>query len=226
MSLGVKQMTPDPWSDIAANFPVGSKHSVLVKNFTNFGIFVELVEGVDGLVHISDLSWTKKIKHPAEFTQVDSQLEVIVLDIEKSNRKISLGHKQLEKNPWDTYAKQFLHGEDYEGTITEVLDKGALVTLAEGVEAFAPKNHLEKEDGSIAGIDETLQFRVLEFSKENKKILVSHTAILKQVTAIEKKKSVESTKKVIKKLERNKKQSTLGDLDQLSDLKKDLEKGK
>jgi small subunit ribosomal protein S1 len=205
MSLGVKQMTPDPWADIETNFPVGSKHNVRIRNFTNFGIFVELAEGVDGLVHISDLSWTKKIKHPAEFTQVDAQLEVVVLDIEKSNRKISLGHKQLEKNPWDAYAKQFLNGKDYEGTITEVLDKGALVTLDEGIEAFAPKSHLAKEDGSIAGIGETLQFRILEFSKENKKILVSHTAILKQVTEIEKKKSVESTKKVIKKLEKNKK---------------------
>ena len=155
--------------------------SVKVRNFTNFGIFVELVEGVDGLVHISDLSWTKKIKHPAEFTQVDTQLEVVVLDIDKSNRKISLGHKQLEENPWETYAKQFVEGKDYEGTITEVLDKGALVALGEGVEAFAPKSHIEKEDGSAAGVGETLQFRILEFSKENKKILVSHTAILKQV---------------------------------------------
>jgi small subunit ribosomal protein S1 len=224
MSLGVKQMTPDPWVDIEANFPVGSKHSVKVRNFTNFGIFVELVEGVDGLVHISDLSWTKKIKHPAEFTQVDTQLEVVVLDIDKSNRKISLGHKQLEKNPWETYAKQFIEGKDYEGTITEVLDKGALVILGEGIEAFAPKSHIEKEDGSVAGVGETLQFRILEFSKENKKILVSHTAILKQVTETKKKKSVASTKKVIKKLEKDKKQSTLGDLDQLSDLKKNLEK--
>jgi small subunit ribosomal protein S1 len=224
MSLGVKQMTPDPWAAIEANFPVGSKHSVKVRNFTNFGIFVELVEGVDGLVHISDLSWTNKIKHPAEFTQVDTQLEVVVLDIDKSNRKISLGHKQLEENPWETYAKQFVDGKDYEGTITEVLDKGALVALGEGIEAFAPKSHIEKEDGSAAGMGETLQFRILEFSKENKKILVSHTAILKQVTETKEKKSVASTKKVIKKLEKNKKQSTLGDLDQLSDLKKNLEK--
>jgi small subunit ribosomal protein S1 len=224
MSLGVKQMTPDPWAAIEANFPVGSKHSVKVRNFTNFGIFVELVEGVDGLVHISDLSWTNKIKHPAEFTQVDTQLEVVVLDIDKSNRKISLGHKQLEENPWETYAKQFVDGKDYEGTITEVLDKGALVALGEGIEAFAPKSHIEKEDGSAAGVGETLQFRILEFSKENKKILVSHTAILKKVTETAKKKSVVSTKKVIKKLEKDKKQSTLGDLDQLSDLKKNLEK--
>jgi len=226
MSLGVKQMTPDPWADIEANFPVASKHSVKVRNFTNFGIFVELMEGVDGLVHISDLSWTKKIKHPAEFTQVDAQLEVVVLDIDKANRKISLGHKQLEKNPWDTYAEQFIEGKDYEGTITEVLDKGALVTLGEDIEAFSPKNHIEKEDGTTAGMGETLQFRILEFSKENKKILVSHTAILKQVTETKRKKSVVSTKKVINKLDKNKKHSTLGDLDQLSDLKKNLEKGK
>ena len=224
MSLGVKQMAPDPWTDIEANFPVGSKHSVKVRNFTNFGIFVELVEGVDGLVHISDLSWTKKIKHPAEFTQVDTQLEVVVLDIDKANRKISLGHKQLEENPWETYAKQFVEGKDYEGTITEVLDKGALVALGEGIEAFAPKSHIEKEDGSTAGVGETLQFRILEFSKENKKILVSHTAIFKQETETARKKSVTTTKKVIKKLKKDKKQSTLGDLDQLSDLKRNLEK--
>ena len=139
MSLGVKQMTPDPWADIAASFPVGSKHNVLVKNFTNFGIFVELVEGVDGLVHISDLSWTKKIKHPAEFTKVDSKLDVIVLEIDESNRKISLGHKQLEENPWDSYALQFIVGNNYEAEVKEVFDKGLVISLSEEVEAFVPK---------------------------------------------------------------------------------------
>ena len=224
MSLGVKQMTPDPWANIEANFPVGSKHSVKVRNFTNFGIFVELVEGVDGLVHISDLSWTTKVKHPAEFTKVDAQLDVIVLDIDKSNRKISLGHKQLHDNPWESYSKQFVEGEDYDGTVTETLDKGALIALgAENIEAFAPKNHLEKEDGSSAIVGDTLKFRVLEFSKENKRILVSHTSILKQVKST-KKKSVSSTKSVMRKLDENKRQSTLGDLDQLSDLKDNLEK--
>ena len=225
MSLGVKQMTPDPWADIAANFPVGSKHSVKVRNFTNFGIFVELVEGVDGLVHISDLSWTKKIKHPAEFTQVDSMLDVIVLDIDKGNRKISLGHKQLDENPWDEYAKQFKDGKDYEGTVKEVFDKGAVIALSEEVEAFAPKRHTEKEDGSSIAVGETLTFKILEFSKENKKILVSHTAIFKKELETERKKSASAAKKVMKKMVDDKKQSTLGDLDQLSALKKDLEKG-
>ena len=226
MSLGVKQMTPDPWADIAANFPVGSKHSVLVKNFTNFGIFVELVEGVDGLVHISDLSWTKKIKHPAEFTQVDTKLDVVVLEIDKANRKISLGHKQLEENPWDKYAKKFISGKDYEGTVTEVFDKGAVISLSEEVEAFVPKTHCEKENGSTVAIGETLEFRILEFSKENKKILASHSAIFKQELEAERKKSAASAKRVMKKLEDDKQQSTLGDLDSLAALKDDLESNK
>ncbi len=223
MSLGVKQMTPDPWADIAVNFPVGSKHSVLVKNFTNFGIFVELVEGVDGLVHISDLSWTKKIKHPAEFTQVDAKLDVIVLEIDKGNRKISLGHKQLDENPWDEYANRFTSGKDYEATVTEVFDKGAVVSLSDEVEAFVPKMHTEKEDGSSIAVGERLNFRILEFSKENKKILASHTAIFKQELETARKKSAVSTKKAMKKMEVDKQQSTLGDLDSLAALKKDLE---
>ncbi len=226
MSLGVKQMTPDPWADIQDKFPVGSEHSVKVRNFTNFGIFVELVEGVDGLVHISDLSWTKKIKHPAEFTQVEAMLSVVVLDIDKSNRKISLGHKQLEENPWDTYAISFKEGDDYEGTIKELFDKGALVLLSDDVEAFAPKRHIEKEDGSSLNIGEKASFRVLEFSKENKKILVSHTAIFKKELESERKKSAASTKKIMKKLEDDKQQSTLGDIDGLAALKKDLDTGK
>ena len=224
MSLGVKQMTPDPWAEIEANFPVGSKHSVKVRNFTNFGIFVELVEGVDGLVHISDLSWSKKIKHPAEFTQVDSMLDVVVLDIDKANRKISLGHKQLEDNPWDEYAKQFIGGKDYEVTVNEVFDKGAVVSLSEEVEAFAPKRHTEKEDGSSMVVGETLTVRILEFSKENKKILVSHTAIFKEELEVERKKSAATAKKVMKKLEDDKQHSTLGDLDSLAALKKNLDK--
>jgi len=218
-------MTPDPWADIAATFPVGSKHSVKVRNFTNFGIFVELVEGVDGLVHISDLSWTKKIKHPAEFTQVDAMLDVVVLDIDKGNRKISLGHKQLDQNPWDEYAKQFIEGKDYEGNVKEVFDKGAVIALSGEVEAFAPKRHTEKEDGSSIAVGENLSFRILEFSKENKKILVSHTAIFKAELEVERKKSASSAKKVMKKLESDKKHSTLGDLDSLATLKKNLEQG-
>ncbi len=226
MSLGVKQLTPDPWTDIAANFPIGSKHSVLVKNFTNFGIFVELVEGIDGLVHISDLSWTKKIKHPAEFTQVDARLDVIVLEIDKENRKISLGHKQLDENPWDEYAKKFIGGEDYEATVIEVFDKGALISLSDEVEAFVPRMHCEKEDGSLISLGEKLNFRILEFSKENKKILASHSVIFKQELEAARKKSAKATKKVMKKMEDDKKQSTLGDLDTLAALKEDIESNK
>jgi len=224
MSLGVKQMTPDPWADIEKKFPVGSDHKVKVRNFTNFGIFVELTEGVDGLVHISDLSWTKKIKHPAEFTKVDADLQVRVLDIDKDNRKISLGHKQLEVNPWDEYEKQYVEGKDYEATVAEIFDKGVLVNLGEHIEAFAPKRHTEKEDGSTMTVGESLQFRILEFSKENKKVLVSHTAIFKDEVEDERKKSAASTKKVMKRLKDDKKKSTLGDLDELSALKSDLEK--
>ena len=226
MSLGVKQLTPDPWTDIAANFPVGSKHSVLVKNFTNFGIFVELVEGIDGLVHISDLSWTKKIKHPAEFTQVDTRLDVIVLEIDKENRKISLGHKQLDENPWDEYAKKFLGGKDYEATVIEVFDKGALISLSDEVEAFVPRIPCEKEDGSLISLGEKLNFRILEFSKENRKILASHSAIFKHELEAARKKSAKATKKVMKKMEDDKKQSTLGDLDTLAALKEDIESNK
>ena len=221
MSLGVKQMTPDPWADIAASFPVGSKHNVLVKNFTNFGIFVELVEGVDGLVHISDLSWTKKIKHPAEFTKVDSKLDVIVLEIDESNRKISLGHKQLEENPWDSYALQFIVGNNYEAEVKEVFDKGLLISLSEEVEAFVPKNHTEKEDGSLITKGEVLNFQILDFSKENKKILASHTATYRG--SVKNKTKSNSSKKVMKKMEEDKQQSTLGDLDSLAALKEDLE---
>ena len=223
MSLGVKQLTPDPWSDIADNFPVGSKHSVLVKNFTNFGIFVELVEGVDGLVHISDLSWTKKIKHPAEFTQVDTKLDVVVLEIDKANRKISLGHKQLEENPWDAYAEKFISGNDYEATVTEVFDKGSVISFSDEVEAFVPKTHCEKENGSLITVGETLNFRILDFSKENKKILASHSAIFKKENEVVRKKSLANTKKVIKRMADDKQQSTLGDLDSLAALKDDLE---
>ncbi|MAW31503.1 MAG: 30S ribosomal protein S1 [Flavobacteriales bacterium] len=223
MSLGVKQMTPDPWQDIAANFPVGSKHSVLVKNFTNFGIFVELVEGVDGLIHISDLSWTKKIKHPAEFTQVNANLEVVVLEVDTSNRKISLGHKQLESNPWDEYAKQFVVGNDYDATVTKSFDKGLLVSLSDEVEAFLPKSHAEKIDGSLITEGEILAFRVIEFSSENKKIVVSHSATYKEVVKEQRRKDTNQKKKVMKRLEDEKKQSTLGDLDSLAALKDNLE---
>ena len=226
MSLGLKQMLPDPWAEIESKYPLNSKLTVKVRNFTNFGIFVELEEGVDGLVHISDLSWHKKIKHPAEFTKVDSSLEVIVLDIDKENRKISLGHKQIEENPWDKHEKIYVVGSEFEGNITEEYDKGSLVQLNDDVEAFAPKRHLEKEDGSIAKVNEKLKFKVIEFSKENKKILVSHTASFKDDLISENKKKASKTKKAVKKIQESQQQSTLGDLDSLSALKDDLENEK
>ena len=225
MSLGKKQMLPDPWEKIEEKFPISSELKVKVRNFTNFGIFVELEEGVDGLVHISDLSWTKKIKHPAEFTSVDSMLDVVVLDIDQKNRKISLGHKQLESNPWDLHSEKYLVGEEFQGVLKEIYDKGALIDLNEEVEAFAPKRHLEKEDGSSVNLNDTVSFKVLEFSKENKKILVSHTTTFKDNMINEKKKSVSNTKKAMKKIQDSQHQSTLGDLDSLSALKDDLEKG-
>ncbi len=224
MSLGLKQMLPDPWGDIETKYPLNSKLSVKVRNFTNFGIFVELEEGVDGLVHISDLSWHKKIKHPAEFTNVDASLDVIVLDIDKNNRKISLGHKQTEENPWDKYEKIYLVGNDFDGTVIEEYDKGSLVKLNNDVEAFSPKRHLDKEDGSKAGLDESLKFRVIDFSKESKKILVSHTASFKDDMVNEEKKKVAKTKDAVKEIQDSQQQSTLGDLDSLTALKDDLEK--
>ena len=226
MSLGIKQMLPDPWADIETKYPLSSKLTVKVRNFTNFGIFVELEEGVDGLVHISDLSWHKKIKHPAEFTTVDASLEVVVLDIDKNNRKISLGHKQTEENPWDLHEKLYVVNSQFEGLITEIYDKGCLVKLNNDVETFAPKRHLEKEDGSIANLNEVLNFKVIDFSKENKKILVSHTATFKEGMIEEKKKKAASTKSAVQKLQASQQQSTLGDLDSLNALKDDLEKNK
>ena len=226
MSLGLKQMLPDPWGDIETKYPINSKLSVKVRNFTNFGIFVELEEGVDGLVHISDLSWHKKIKHPAEFTKVDASLDVIVLDIDKNNRKISLGHKQIEENPWDKHEKLYTLGSEFEGIVTEEYDKGSLVLLNDNVEAFAPKRHLEKEDGSLVILNEKLKFKVIEFSKENKKILVSHTASFKDELLAASKKRASKTKSAVKEIQDSQQQSTLGDLDSLSSLKDDLENEK
>ena len=175
MSLGIKQLKEDPWEAIETKFPVGSKHTAKVRNFTNFGIFVELEEGVDGLIHISDLSWTKKIKHPSEFTAVGATLDVVVLEIDKENRRLSLGHKQLEKNPWDEYEAIYTPGSVHQGTITELMDKGAVVVLAEGGEGFATPKHLTKEDGTMAKKGETLDFKVIEFVKETKRIILSHS---------------------------------------------------
>ena len=226
MSLGLKQMLPDPWGDIETKYPLNSKLTVKVRNFTNFGIFVELEEGVDGLVHISDLSWHKKIKHPAEFTKVDSSLDVIVLDIDQKNRKISLGHKQTEENPWDKHEQIYLVGNEFDGIITEEYDKGSLVMLNDDVEAFAPKRHLDKEDGSKVKLNEKLKFKILEFSKENKKILVSHTASFKDDLVQEKKRRASNTNKAVKEIQQSQQQSTLGDIEGLSSLKDDLDKEK
>ena len=175
MSLGIKQLKEDPWEAIETKFPVGSKHTAKVRNFTNFGIFVELEEGVDGLIHISDLSWTKKVKHPSEFTSVGASIDVVVLEIDKENRRLSLGHKQLEKNPWDEYEAIYTPGSVHQGTITELMDKGAVVVLAEGGEGFATPKHLTKEDGTMAKKGETLDFKVIEFVKETKRIILSHS---------------------------------------------------
>ena len=175
MSLGIKQLKEDPWENIESKYPVGSKHTAKVRNFTNFGIFVELEEGVDGLIHISDLSWTKKVKHPSEFTSVGASIDVVVLEIDKENRRLSLGHKQLEKNPWDEYEAIYTPGSVHQGTITELMDKGAVVALAEGGEGFATPKHLTKEDGTMAKKGETLDFKVIEFVKETKRIILSHS---------------------------------------------------
>ena len=175
MSLGIKQLRNDPWENIETKYPVGSKHSARVRNFTNFGVFVEIEEGVDGLIHISDLSWTKKVKHPSEFTQIGADIEVQVLEIDKENRRLSLGHKQLEENPWDVFETIFTVGSVHEGTIIEVVEKGAVIALPYGVEGFATPKHLAKADGSRAQLDEKLEFKVLEFNKDSKRIILSHS---------------------------------------------------
>ena len=177
MSLGIKQLKKDPWEDIEVRYPVGSRHSARVRNFTNFGVFVEIEEGVDGLIHISDLSWTKKVKHPSEFTQIGANIDVQVLEIDKDNRRLSLGHKQLEENPWDTFENMFTVGSIHEGTIVELVEKGAVVALPYGVEGFATPKHLVKEDGSQAKLDEKLNFKVIEFNKDSKRIILSHSRI-------------------------------------------------
>ena len=228
MSLGIKQLMPDPWLAIAEKYPVGSKHTATVRNFTNFGIFVELEEGVDGLIHISDLSWSKKIKHPAEFTKIGDKIDVVVLEVDAENRRLSLGHKQLEENPWDVYESIFTVGSVHQGTISSMNDKGATVTLPYGVEGFAPMRHLEKADKSRAKNGETLDFKVIEFSKENKKIIVSHTRVNQDVAEgdvrEEGDKKERATKKTVKKINDTLEKTTLGDLDVLANLKEEMEK--
>ena len=227
MSLGIKQLRQDPWSNIDEKYAVGSKHTAVVRNFTNFGVFVEIEEGVDGLIHISDLSWTKKIKHPAEFTSIDEKIEVVVLEIDKENRRLSLGHKQLEENPWDVFETVFTVGSVHEGTIIEIFDKGAVIALPYGVEGFVTPKHLVKEDGSNAKVDEKLEFKVIEFSKSAKKIILSHSRIFedekKEEAAADKKQKTTANKKAVKKLKANLEVTTLGDITELATLKSEME---
>jgi len=230
MSLGMKQLIPDPWANIKERYAVGSKQTATVRNFTNFGIFVELEEGVDGLIHISDLSWSKKIKHPAEFTKIGDTMDVVVLDIDEENHRLSLGHKQLEENPWDVFESIFTIGSIQQGTIISTSDKGVVVSLPYGVEGFCPNRHLKKEDGTTAKMEETIDFKVIEFSKENKKIILSHSRIWEDKIAVErevetenKEKAAKSTKRVVKQINDNVERTTLGDLDVFAELKEKME---
>ena len=228
MSLGIKQLKADPWENIEEKYAVGTKHVAKVRNFTNFGVFVEIEEGVDGLIHISDLSWTKKIKHPSEFTQIGAEIEVQVLEIDKENRRLSLGHKQLEENPWDVFETVFTVGSIHEGTIIELLDKGAVVSLPYGVEGFATPKHLVKEDGSQAQLDEKLQFKVIEFNKEAKRIILSHSRVFEDAAKAEEKAEKKAAKKSSKKeeapmIQNQAASTTLGDIDALAALKEQLE---
>ena len=230
MSLGTKQLSTDPWENIEAKYPVGSKHSANVRNFTNFGVFVEIEEGIDGLIHISDLSWTKKIKHPSEFTQVGNSIEVVVLEIDKENRRLSLGHKQLEENPWDGFEAEFAVDSVHEGTITEVTEKGAVVVLGENIEGFAPAKQLVKEDGTTAKAGEKLQFKVTEFSKTTKRITLSHTRLFEEAKReeakaerAEKAAAAEEAKNTVKKINAQVEKTTLGDITGLAELKAKLE---
>ena len=226
MSLGIKQLKSDPWQNIEEKYGVGTKHTAIVRNFTNFGVFVEIEEGVDGLIHISDLSWTKKVKHPAEFTQIGAPIEVVVLEIDKENRRLILGHKQLEENPWDVFETIFTVDSVHEGTITEIFDKGAVVALPYGVEGFATPRHLVKEDGSQAKVDEKLEFKVIEFNKAAKRIIVSHSRVFEDAQKSEEKakKNAEekSTKKAVKQVKEKLEKTTLGDITELAALKEQM----
>ncbi|HAD97102.1 MAG TPA: 30S ribosomal protein S1, partial [Cryomorphaceae bacterium] len=224
MSLGIKQLTPDPWTDITTKYPVGSQHKGTVRNFTNFGVFVELEEGIDGLIHISDLSWTKKIKHPSEFTSVGAVLEVAVLEIDVENRRLSLGHKQVEDNPFDTYETLLEEGSVLEGKVATIVDKGAEVLFENlGIEAFVPGRHMVKEDGSELKEGEVADFRIIEFNKDNRRVVASHTEIHKSVKADKEQKEKKQTQKAVKQIQTNVERSTLGDLDALSRLKEQME---
>ena len=236
MSLGIKQLMTDPWSEIESKYGVDSKHTAKVRNFTNFGVFVELEEGVDGLIHISDLSWQKKIKHPSEFCKVGDMLDVIVMEIDRENRRISLGHKQLEENPWDVFEGTFAEGSTHSGTITEMKDKSGIVSLPYGVEGICPSKHLRKADGSNAKVEETLDFVVIEFNKDAKKIVLSHTRTFddtqeapapaaKPAKGAKKSSAGSNTDEAVKAINKGNEKSTLGDLDALAGLKEKMEKG-
>ena len=230
MSLGIKQLTPDPWKNIGERYPIGSKHKAVVKNMTNFGVFVEIEEGIDGLIHISDLSWSKKVNHPNEFTKVGEELDVVVLELDEANRKLSLGHKQLEENPWETFETVFTLDSIHEGTVLKVTDKGAIIALPYGVEGFAPTKHMVKEDGSSVKAEETAEFRIIEFNKDSKRIVVSHARIWEEAKAEErkeefnaKKKEAKATTTAVKKVKESVEKSTLGDLGVLAQLKEKME---
>ena len=233
MSLGIKQLTADPWENIETKYPVGTKCAAKVRNFTNFGVFVEIEEGIDGLIHISDLSWTKKIKHPGEFTSVGADIEVVVLEIDKENRRLSLGHKQLEENPWNEFENQFAVDSVHEGTVVELTEKGAIVSLGENVEGFAPAKQLVKEDGTSLKVGEKAQFKILEFSKNSKRITLSHTRLFEDAKRAEiaaekaeKKAAAEATKSSVKKLNASVEKTTLGDIAGLAELKAAMEANK
>lgn len=232
MSLGLKQLKKDPWEDIEVRYPVGSRHTARVRNFTNFGVFVEIEEGVDGLIHISDLSWTKKVKHPSEFTQIGADIEVQVLEIDKESRRLSLGHKQLEDNPWDAFEDVFAVGSIHEGTIVEMVEKGAVVALPHGVEGFATPKHLVKEDGTTAKKGETLEFKVIEFNKDSKRIILSHSRIHEDAAKAARGEAARKAKRPAAKREEQPKlttpveKTTLGDIEALAALKEKLSAGK
>ena len=219
MSLGIKQLTPDPWTDITSKYPVGSKHKGEVRNFTNFGVFVELEEGIDGLIYISDLSWTKKIKHPSEFCKVGDMLDVVVLELDVEGRKLSLGHKQTETNPWDKYATEFAVGTKHTAAITEMVDKGATIDFNEDVTAFIPTRHLEKEDGTKLGKGEEAEFIVIEFNKEFKRVVASHSSVHRE----EEQKIV---KNAAKKAKEDQQKTTIGDANAELQALKDKMEGK
>jgi small subunit ribosomal protein S1 len=227
MSLGIKQMKNDPWDNIDKKYAIGTNHTAIVRNFTNFGVFVEIEEGVDGLIHISDLSWTKKIKHPSEFTSIGAQIEVQVLDIDKENRRLSLGHKQLEENPWDVFETIFTVDSIHEGTVIDLFDKGAVIALPYGVEGFATPRHLVKEDGSNVKLDEKLEFKVIEFSKSSKRIILSHSRVYEDAKKTEetakKKASAKQTQKGMKAVKENIEKTTLGDISELAALRTQME---